>query len=135
MKTASFTVLLALLVLPAAAPAADGTASLIGTWANSKGSVVVQTEPCGSALCGKVVWANAHAEEDARQGGVTQLVGTQVLRGFTRVHAGEWKGIIFVPERGRTFSSRIFQLGRDEIRVQGCILAGLVCDGENWVRR
>ncbi|MGE5723058.1 MAG: DUF2147 domain-containing protein [Sphingomonadales bacterium] len=135
MKTASFTILLALLALPTAASAADGTTSLIGTWVNSKSSVIVQTEPCGPALCGKVVWANAHAQEDARQGGVTQLVGTQVLSGFKRVHAGEWKGTIFVPERGRTFSSRIFQLSRDQIRVQGCILAGLVCDGEDWVRR
>jgi uncharacterized protein (DUF2147 family) len=123
--------------LVAAGPpaAGDPNAVLLGTWLNSRRSIAVRAERCGDAVCGHVVWATAGAEEDARRGGVRRLVGTQVLTGFRHAGHTTWRGHVFVPERGRTFQSRITQLGQNSIRVDGCVLGGFLCGGETWQRR
>lgn len=119
----------ALPVGAAAAPAA----SPLGTWLNPYGSVAVRTGACGDRLCGWVVWASADAQADAREGGVTGLIGTQLLENY-RPASGGWVGTVFVPDMGRRFYSKIEPVGSDGLRVKGCILHGLVCRSQLWHR-
>src|SRR4051812_41904450 len=94
------TSLAAALVLAAASPAGAvaGDIGLYGVWRNPKNSVHVQFQACGQATCGVVVWASPKAQADARKGGTQNLVGTQLLRNFTMVKPGLWRGRVFVPD-------------------------------------
>lgn len=120
------------LVLPGAASAAE-RGSPLGTWLNPHGTVAVRTGSCGDRLCGWIVWASAEALADARDGGASGLIGTELLENYRPDSAG-WAGTVYVPDMGRRFYSRIEPVGSDGLRVKGCILHGLVCRSQLWHR-
>lgn len=108
---------------------------IYGTWANPSGSVIVRTGRCGATLCGRVVWASPGAKESAaRKGGVRQLIGLDVLRGYRPVAPGRWEGRAFVPDLGSEFDSELVQTGPNSIEVNGCRFGGLVCRKQVWHR-
>lgn len=118
-----------------AAPASAGAQEQIyGVWRNPKNSVHIDIQPCGEYLCGRVVWANAHAREDARKGGTKELVGSQLLRNFAPGKGGAWKGKVFVPDLNVTVSGTAELIDANTLKARGCFFAGLGCKAQNWKR-
>ncbi|HWJ69876.1 MAG TPA: DUF2147 domain-containing protein [Sphingobium sp.] len=104
-----------------------------GIWRNPKNSVHVRVAPCRDKLCGTVVWANDKAKEDAATGMDEPLVGSMIFRDLVR-HDDSWRGRIYVPNRGRTFSGAIQVIDRVTLEARGCILGGLFCKSQLWTR-
>ncbi|MBN8817786.1 MAG: DUF2147 domain-containing protein [Sphingomonas sp.] len=113
---------------------ADGTA-IIGRWINPYGSVVVETQPCGERLCGRVSWANPEAQQDARDSGVPSLIGTQLLEDYRPAGSRQWRGRVYVPDLGHSFQSTIVMEDTGTLRISGCILGGLICKSQRWRRQ
>jgi uncharacterized protein (DUF2147 family) len=120
-------------LLPATATA--GRFDISGVWLNPKGSVAVQTEACGRKLCGRIVWVNAEAAADARESGIANPIDTQVLREYRSDGQGNWHGMVYVPDMGRTFHSTIVALGPNQLRISGCLLGNFICKSQIWRRR
>ena len=106
----------------------------IGVWENPQGTVRVRVMMCGTRLCGTVVSASASAISDAREAGVPELVGLGLLRDYRRIGPDRWAGWVFVPDLGRSFSSRIIQVNRDRLRITGCLVGALFCKSQIWKR-
>ena len=123
-----------MLSLLGSVPAAAAAQSLEGRWANPKRSVIVDIDRCGQAYCGRVVQASEKAKANARKGGTRNLIGTQVLSGLRPVGNGRYKGKVFVPKRKIYASATVRQVGANVMEVEGCALAGLICDEQRWVR-
>lgn len=119
------------LAAPAAASAQE---AIYGVWRNPKNSVHINIQPCGEFLCGRVVWANDDAKEDAKKGGTPNLVGSQLLRNFSPSKTGTWKGKVFVPDLNVTVSGSAELLDANTLKARGCIFAGLGCKSQNWKR-
>jgi uncharacterized protein (DUF2147 family) len=115
-------------------PRSAGPDGVIGLWSNSNATVLVEVSRCGRAICGRVVRASASAETDARKAGAPLMVGTQVLRDFEIRRPGMWGGKVFVPARNRTFRSTLTRVDDHHIRIDACILGGLLCQSEVWHR-
>lgn len=105
-----------------------------GIWIGPHNNVKVETGDCGGNLCGWIVWAAPDAEQDAREGGVAKLVGTELLQNFRRTGDSKWEGRVFVPDMGRTFYSTITRLDPASLKISGCILGGLICKSQIWHR-
>lgn len=123
--------------LLAATPAvanASHVAAPEGLWLNPHRSVVVQAAPCGARLCGRIVWANGEALSDARDSGVTRLIGTTLLQDYRADGAGRWRGTVFVPDMGRSFASIIDEVTPGSLRVRGCVFGGFICKSQTWTR-
>ena len=140
-KMATIAALATMTAAGAAAPAAGaGVAAplsdaVIGRWANPKGTLAVETGPCAQGgLCGRIVWASARARADARQAGVADLIGTQLLQGYRRVGADSWTGRVYVPDMGRSFASRIRQTSAETLSISGCLVDGFLCKSQVWHR-
>lgn len=116
---------------PNAPPAATQTRSV---WINPYNSVKVEIGPCGTNLCGWVVWANSEAQQEARDGGTANLVGTELLQNYHSTGTNSWQGRVFVPDMGRSYYSTISKTGPDTLKVSGCILGGLICRSQIWHR-
>ncbi|MCU6455334.1 DUF2147 domain-containing protein [Sphingomonas sp. A2-49] len=128
-------------LIGAGVPAAGaGTAALpsdapIGRWTNPKGTLAVETGPCvRGGLCGQIVWASERAQAEARQAGIADLIGTQLLQDYRRVGTGSWTGRVYVPDMGRSFSSRIRQTSAATLSISGCLVDGLLCKSQVWHR-
>jgi uncharacterized protein (DUF2147 family) len=123
-----------LMLAAASALASTSAAGVSGLWMNPDNSVQVDVQSCGEGICGRVVWASPEARADARAGGTPNLVGTEVLRDYRPIAPGEWKGQVFLPDEGRTFRSKMVQLGPGALRISGCEVEGLLCKAQTWHR-
>lgn len=89
--------------------------------------------PCGTTLCGTVIWASSKQQAKARKAGTEQLVGRQLFRELKQVQAGVWSGRVFVPQLGKTVSGTMTAVSPKAIVGRGCI-AGVVCKSQTWTR-
>ena len=123
----------ALLAGFSAAPA-HAQEEILGTWRDAKDSVHVRTARCGDRVCGVVVWATERAKASARRGGTPNLIGATVFRDFKQEKPNQWRGRVFVPDRGVTFSGTISLVGRNELRGTGCLIGRIGCKSRTWTR-
>ena len=123
----------ALLALMSAA-AAPAQAPPQGLWMNPHGTVAVRTGDCGGRLCGWIAWASPQALQDAKDGGVDHLIGTELLEDYSPDGADRWSGAVYVPDMGRRFSSTITLPAPGQLKIRGCLIGGLFCKSQTWQR-
>lgn len=126
--------LMALALLALGAQAASASESPFGRWRNPKNSVHIQLAPCHDRLCGVVVWANEKAKTAAAKGMDEPLIGSMLFKDLVKEREGEWRGKIFVPNQGRTFSGAIQILDPQTLEAKGCVLGRLFCKSQIWTR-
>ena len=101
-------------------PAAAGP---VGEWRIADGSANVAIRPCGAHLCGYVSWSKETAS----------LVGTQVLINMKR-NGEMWAGTVVGANDGQKYMARISLQGESVLKVEGCVMGGMICGGQNWSR-
>lgn len=121
------------MLLAFAALAATDT-PIEGRWTNPSGSVTIAIDACGTALCGTVVAASNQAKADAARGGTPNLVGTQLLSGFTPNGAARWKGRLFVPDINKRPKATLHLVNARQLKVSGCMVGRMVCRSQVWNR-
>lgn len=106
----------------------------LGIWKNPKGTVHIRAEQCGPAMCGVVVWASDKAITDARKGSKNPLIGSTLFRSFTKERNDVWRGKVYVPDIGKTFSGTITVLDANRLEGKGCLIGGIGCRSQIWTR-
>lgn len=119
-------------LLTATVSAASAGAAPTGLWLNPHNSVAVRTGACGDKLCGWVVGASKEALSDAKDSGVANLLGTELLEDYVPAGHDSWSGTVYVPDMGHHFSSRINQLSARALQIKGCLLGGMICKSQTW---
>ena len=61
-------------------------------------------------------------------------LGLPILKAMRPTKPGLWEGDVYNAENGKTYSSRISLTAPDVLRIEGCVLGGLICGGQNWTR-
>jgi uncharacterized protein (DUF2147 family) len=51
-----------------------------------------------------------------------------------RATTSQWDGEVYNAENGSTYQSHIRLVSPDVLSIEGCVLGGLICGGENWTR-
>ncbi len=124
-----------LVALPAT-PSLAGEAS--GDWVRPNGASRIRISPCGEALCGKLVWLrqpgrdtqNPDASKRSRP-----LIGVQIIQSMRPTGKdSQWKGKVYNAEDGKTYTGFIELNGADRLKLEGCVMGGLICKGETWTR-
>ena len=123
-----------LCLAPALAANVTAPPPVYGLWQNPRATVRVRIGACGQMLCGTVAAATSSAQADARAAGVNPLIGVQLLQDYHQVDTDRWAGRVFVPDMGRTFSSRIVQVRPDTLQISGCLIGGMLCKSQLWTR-
>lgn len=122
--------------------ALTGTAVLAqdakGEWVRPNGASKIQITSCGNALCGKLVWLkdprNDTKNPDSSKRG-QPLLGTQIVQSMNPTgKAGQWKGKVYNAEDGKTYTGLMQMISANELKLEGCVMGGLICKGETWTR-
>lgn len=129
-------ILLGALLLSASAvsPAIVQGDPLYGIWNNPLGTNDIGTSPGRTGLCGAIIRASPQAVADARDAGVNNLIGLELLKDYHHSGSGRWAGRVYVPDMGRILSSRIDQIASDPLRISGCLWGGWICKSQVWHR-
>ena len=94
-----------------------------GTWLRDNGASRVKIAPCGSNMCGSIVWV-----KDTDGPG---KVGQRVFYDMAAAGPNKWNGKAFNPEDGKTYSGSMV-LNGSSLTTSGCVLGGLICRTVNW---
>jgi uncharacterized protein (DUF2147 family) len=132
---------LPLMMIAVAAPAhATGPE---GIWSMSDGKVTVRVSECGSNLCARIVGLKEPISKIDGKPKVDRenpdpgkrkrpLIGLSILIGMKPVGDGQWKGAIYNPDDGKTYSATVRHDGRT-MKVKGCV-AGVFCKTNTFVQ-
>jgi len=122
--------------------AASSTLSLAadakGDWVRPNGASKIRISSCGSALCGKLIWLreprndtqNPDASKRSRP-----LLGVQIVQSMQPTSKdNQWKGKVYNAEDGKTYTGFIELTSANKLKLEGCVMGGLICKGETWSR-
>ncbi|WP_421982305.1 DUF2147 domain-containing protein [Roseibium sp.] len=129
--------LCAVMTIPVSATAALA-ADAKGDWVRPNGASKIRITSCGNALCGNLIWLksprNDTANPDASKRG-RPLVGVQIVQSMKPTkQANQWKGKVYNAEDGKTYTGFIELTSANKLKLEGCVMGGLICKGETWTR-
>ena len=115
-----------------------------GTWAMSNGKVTVKVDGCGGNLCARIVGlkepiskldGKPKVDRENPDPGKRKrpLVGLSILIGMKPAGDNLWKGAIYNPDDGKTYSATVRYDGGRSMKVKGCV-AGVFCKTNVFVR-
>ncbi|HTT99458.1 MAG TPA: DUF2147 domain-containing protein [Rhizomicrobium sp.] len=125
----------------AATTPATAAASVFGLWATAKNNGRVRIEPCGEALCGRVVDGNqlhANAQQmDVKNPDPSKrtrhVKGLMILTGYTGGPERWEGGNVYDPQTGdQSSDSTLTLVSPDTLKVRGCNI--VFCRSEIWTR-
>jgi uncharacterized protein (DUF2147 family) len=95
----------------------------VGDWRIADGSAVVNIRPCGENLCGFVA-PTKDSDPSA---------GKQVFFDM-KPEGAEWSRTILNVKDGERYAGHISLISERTLKVEGCVLGGLLCGGQQWSR-
>jgi uncharacterized protein (DUF2147 family) len=123
--------LCAALLLAAASASAQPSAALLGDWWTPGFAARVRIEPCGDAVCGRIVWVWDDSPQDIVD--KSPLIGRRVIDGMRASVAGRWDGgRMYNPEDGRDYKGHLHLQSSTRLSVEGCVL--FICKQQIWRR-
>jgi len=116
-----------------------------GLWTTEGGKARVRIVRCAEAFCGTIVWlkdpidpATGKAQADSENEDAAKrnrpVIGIEVVIGMKLSGADTWSGRLYSPEEGKTVAGKLVLKDANTLRVEGCLLGGLLCRSEIWAR-
>ncbi len=97
-------------------------ASPNGVWKSNTGRHI-QVFSCGGGLGMKIVRSSKPAH-----------VGKVIMCGAKKVGPNKWKGTLLNVSDGKKYTGYATLKSAKALRVEGCVLGGLICQGHTWPR-
>ncbi|HRY05636.1 MAG TPA: DUF2147 domain-containing protein [Hyphomicrobiaceae bacterium] len=120
-----FRILIVVTVLCASPATLALAGSPAGLWERPSSGTKIRFYDCAGKLCARI----ESVKDPARR----KTVGTVIMNGGQKVSENRWKGKILNTENGKVYSGEAILTGGG-LRLQGCVLGGLICSGETWRR-
>ena len=116
-----------------------------GTWLTESGKATVRIAPCADALCGTIVALKepndpetGRPRTDKNNADPSQrnrpVIGSLIVLGMKPNGANKWSGQVYNAEDGKTYTGAITLQGANALKLEGCILGGLICKAQTWTR-
>jgi uncharacterized protein (DUF2147 family) len=126
----------ALFALPASSFAAAEDA--IGTWKDAETGGITQVYSCEGGICIKIVTPSKAREKDDKNPNPAlkgrSMAGVVIMQGAAKDGPDRWKGKVYNSEDGETYTGYIEVKGKDEVKLEGCVLGGIICKSHQWRR-
>lgn len=117
----------------------------VGIWFDNSGKGAVEIAPCGSSLCGKIVWLKEPFNAEGKplvdrfnpnpQRRTSTICGLQVLGGLQFMPEGTWDvGWIYDPKTGKAYDAALTLTAPDQLKVTGYKGVKLFAKSFTWTR-
>ena len=117
----------------------------IGNWLTEGSEATIRITNCGAELCGNIVAlkepidpATGRPKTDKNNPDASKrnrpMVGVTIVLGMEPDGPDKWTGQVYNAEDGRTYSGNITMQNARSLKLEGCVLGGLICKGQVWTR-
>jgi uncharacterized protein (DUF2147 family) len=118
----------------------------IGTWYTEDAKAIIRIANCGGALCGTIISLKEANDPDTGKPKTDKnnadaglrsrpMIGVQIVLGMKPSGtANKWSGQVYNAEDGKTYSGSLTLQDANTIKLEGCILGGLICKASTWTR-
>jgi uncharacterized protein (DUF2147 family) len=125
---------------------ASFAADPMGNWHTEEAKATVHIAACGPALCGTIVSLKEANDPDTGKPKTDKnnadagmrsrpMIGVTIVLGMKPSGtANKWSGQVYNAEDGKTYSGSLTLQDANTIKLEGCILGGLVCKSATWTR-
>jgi uncharacterized protein (DUF2147 family) len=124
--------------LIAATPSHSLAADAKGDWVRPNGASKIRISSCGGSLCGKLIWLREPRSDTQNPDASKRerpLVGVQIVQSMKpTAKENQWKGKVYNAEDGKTYTGFIELTSSNKLKLEGCVMGGLICKGETWTR-
>lgn len=117
---------------------AMAAAPVVGKWLTAEKDSVIEIGTCGGQVCGKVLrvlkmMPNGKEPIDSNNPNPAlrgrKVEGMMILTGFAD-SGKNWKGKIYDPKSGKSYTSYLTRNANGTLKVQGCV--GPFCQAFTW---
>jgi uncharacterized protein (DUF2147 family) len=110
---------------------------LSGNWLVADRSAQMRVELCPDGYYASIDWekepgTDSQNPDPSKRG--RPLTGVSILVAMKLSNANEWNGQVYNPKDGRFYQAHMRLSAPNALRIEGCVLGGLICDGETWSR-
>jgi uncharacterized protein (DUF2147 family) len=116
-----------------------------GDWLVENGGAHIHIENCGDAVWGVVAWEKTPGRDSenpdpALKGrptlGIPILINMKptTVRGWGGGSEQRWEGHVYNAENGKTYTANIKLTAPNTLHIEGCVLGGIFCGGQDWSR-
>lgn len=127
--------LLAGLLVFTAVPALAGDPT--GDWLVEGGDAKIRIAICGDALWGVIGWEKSPGQDTENPDPAKRTrptLGIPILINMKPAGNEKWAGEIYNAKNGKMYQASVTLESDKALKVRGCVLGGLFCGGETWVR-
>jgi uncharacterized protein (DUF2147 family) len=108
-----------------------------GEWLVKDGTARIRIVQCVGALWGVISWTKGPAGKDENNPDPAKrnrsILGVPILINM-KPGGSQWDGEVYNAQDGSIYTSHIRLVSPDVLSIEGCVLGGLICGGENWTR-
>ena len=97
-----------------------------GTWLRESGLSKVKFGPCGSAICGNIIWIKSGVDTPAK-------VGQRLFFDMKSTGPNAWSGSYNNPDDNKTYAAKM-TLSGGTLTTAGCAMGGMICRSSTWTR-
>jgi uncharacterized protein (DUF2147 family) len=107
--------------------------TLLGNWTTQDGNGVIAIEPCGDALCGRIVGiARAPGEPIPRDVHGASQCGLTIISKEKPTGDGAWLGEVIDPRSGTAYGAKIWLDETGNLRLRGFLGIPLLGQTQTW---
>ncbi len=120
---------------PSFAQSADDA---FGVWLNPENGSHIKVAKCGGGLCATIVKVTDPSRKDVKNPDPKlrnrPVVGVTIMNGGKKSGEATWSGKLYNTLDGETYSGTVTVVDKTHLKLQGCVLGGLICQGPTWTR-
>ena len=128
----------AFLVFGAGPGSAQTAEDAYGVWRHPDTGSHVKIAACGGGVCATIVKVTEAGKKDVKNPDAKlrtrPLQGVTIMSGGKKTGAATWSGKLYNTQDGETYNGTITVVDKDHLKLQGCVLGGLICQGPTWTR-
>lgn len=109
-----------------------------GVWEHPDNGSHIQVAKCGGGLCATIVKVRDPSRTDVNNPDPNKrkrpVKGITIMSGAKKTGDKTWSGNLYNTQDGQTYSGTLTVVDKTHLKLQGCVLGGLICQGPTWTR-
>jgi uncharacterized protein (DUF2147 family) len=128
----------ALLAFEAGQGWAQTAEDAFGTWEHPDNGSHIKVSPCGGGLCATIVSVRDPSRVDDKNPDPKlrkrPVKGITIMNGAKKTGNNTWSGKLYNTTDGQTYNGTVTVVDKNHLKLQGCVLGGMICQGPTWTR-